>query len=129
MLPGLDTDLDDAAWELIGEAKDGDARGAAAGVGHPQFAMHALLRRIGIARDEVAPLGAKRHGASGWSPRRCARPPRPNAGRQRVDAIAARDAALDDVAVIEAANAEEEALAIAVALREAVETPARPPRW
>ena len=31
--------------------------------------------------------------------------------------------------MIEAANAEEEALAIAVALREAVETPEDTPRW
>ena len=39
------------------------------------------------------------------------------------------DDALEHVAVIAAANAEEEALAIAVALREALETPARPRRW
>ena len=45
------------------------------------------------------------------------------------DFAAHADAALADVAVIEAANAEEEALAIAVALREAVDDPARPPRW
>ena len=34
-----------------------------------------------------------------------------------------------DIAVVDAANAEEEALAIAVALREAIETPGKPPRW
>src|SRR5439155_1306191 len=38
VLPGLDTDLDAAAWELIGGETD-------AAPGHPQFAMQALLRR------------------------------------------------------------------------------------
>ena len=36
VLPGLDTDLDDASWKLIGDGED-------AAHGHPQFAMHALL--------------------------------------------------------------------------------------
>ncbi|MEA2987598.1 MAG: ATP-dependent helicase/nuclease subunit, partial [Alphaproteobacteria bacterium] len=52
VLPGLDTDLDDASWELISGGED---RGAPA-VGHPQFALQALLKRIGIARDAVALL-------------------------------------------------------------------------
>ena len=38
VLPGLDTDLDDASWKLIGDGED-------AAHGHPQFAMHALLTR------------------------------------------------------------------------------------
>ena len=50
VLPGLDTDLDDDAWALIGGEDD-------ASPGHPQFAMQALLRRIGIARDAVTALG------------------------------------------------------------------------
>src|SRR5580693_8307390 len=53
VLPGLDTDLDEEAWRLIAgdEAKD-----IPAAPGHPQFAMQALLARIGIARDAVAGL-------------------------------------------------------------------------
>ena len=47
VLPGLDTDLDEDTWGLIA----GDERkGIAAAPGHPQFAMQALLKRIGIAR-------------------------------------------------------------------------------
>src|SRR6202140_599402 len=50
VLPGLDTELDEAAWRLIG----GDARAdVSPAPGHPQFAMQALLARIGIARDAV----------------------------------------------------------------------------
>ncbi len=118
VLPGLDTDLDDAAWELIGGVEAGGTRQAAA-PGHPQFAMHALLRRFGIERGDVtrlAPSGAREKLASEAM--------RPSDATEHwaehLDA-ATRDAALHAVAVIEAANAEDEALAIAVALREAVE--------
>ena len=37
VLPGLDTDLDEPSWKLIG--------GEDAAHGHPQFAMHALLKQ------------------------------------------------------------------------------------
>jgi ATP-dependent helicase/nuclease subunit B len=122
VLPGLDTDLDAATWDII--AKDGDVEAAH---GHPQFAMQALLQKIGIAREEVAALAEpKSHGRE----RIASEALRPAAAselwQQRLTekAFAAHaDAALDKLSVIEAANAEEEALAIAVALREAVETP------
>ena len=113
VLPGLDTDLDDETWTLIGgEEKEPPASG------HPQFAMHALLRRIGIARADVTVLGE-----SSARTRLVSEAMRPSMRTerwaQRIDE-AARDTALANVAVIEAANAEDEALAIAVALREAV---------
>ncbi len=57
VLPGLDTDLDEDAWRLI--AGDESQRLAPA-AGHPQFAMQALLARIGIARDAVESLAAAR---------------------------------------------------------------------
>ena len=126
VLPGLDMDLDDASWALIaGDADDATHDGAPA-AGHAQFAMHALLDRIGIARGDVQQLV----------------PPQPH-GRERLvsealrpaattdswpartgtkDFAAATDSALASLALIEAANAEDEALAIAVALREALET-------
>ena len=125
VLPGLDTDLDAASWEMIaGKKPDASGDGIDPGHGHPQFAMQALLRRIGIARDAVEILA----------------PPAPH-GRERLMSEALRpsgstelwqqrlaendfpshaDAALEDICVIEAANAEEEALVIAVTLREAV---------
>ena len=54
VLPGLDTDLDEASWD--DDRRRRDAEGSeivAPAIGHPQFAMQALLQRIGIARDEV----------------------------------------------------------------------------
>jgi len=114
VLPGLDTELDDSSWELIGGNKD-----EAPASGHPQLAMHALLRRMKIARPDVVALGTAAPRAKLVSEAM-----RPSAATERwaerIDP-ATREAALADVAVIEAANAEEEALAIAVALREAVQ--------
>ncbi|RDV04148.1 double-strand break repair protein AddB [Undibacter mobilis] len=122
VLPGLDTDLDDTSWDAILSETD-------ASHGHPQFALASLIKRIGIMRADIVTLAK----------------PAPH-GRERVTSEALRpalasqlwqalpndtafgtraDAAIKDIAVIEAANAEEEALAIAVTLREAVETPGK----
>src|SRR6202047_2621674 len=49
VLPGLDTDLDDEAWQLIGGIR-GDGSGtftAPPALNHPQFALAALLTRFG----------------------------------------------------------------------------------
>ncbi|HET9718068.1 MAG TPA: double-strand break repair protein AddB [Pseudolabrys sp.] len=118
VLPGLDTDLDEPSWQLI--AEDGEM-----GHAHPQFAMAGLLRKIGIERADVKMLGK-----SNGRERLVSEALRPAAAsefwRERLSTYqfaAHADAAVKDVAVIEAANAEEEALAIAVALRETVEQP------
>ena len=52
VLPGLDTDLDAPSWKLI-EGRRDLVDPVAPAVGHPQFAMAALLQRIGIVREEV----------------------------------------------------------------------------
>ncbi|HKN11550.1 MAG TPA: double-strand break repair protein AddB, partial [Pseudomonadota bacterium] len=58
VLPGLDTELDEESWRLIAGG-DGGGRGLVPPVvEHPQFAMHALLRRMGIVRDQVEVLAA-----------------------------------------------------------------------
>ncbi len=120
VLPGLDTEIDPPAWTMIG-SEDAPAPS------HPQFAMQALLRRIGIAREAVTTLAPS---AAYGRERLVSEAMRPAAATERWQASLAADgfathadAALDSIAVIEAANAEEEALAIAVALRETVETP------
>jgi ATP-dependent helicase/nuclease subunit B len=124
VLPGLDLALDAQSWGLI-EGRDTAPRIAPA-VEHPQFAMQALLRRIGIAREQVVALGTP---AAHDRERYISEALRPAAATERWQQLAACDVplrierALDTVAVVEAANAGEEALAIAISLREAIETP------
>ncbi len=119
VLPGLDTDLDEESWRLIAGDKDKDI---AAAPGHPQFAMQALLARIGIARDAVTslakPLGREPLISEALRPAVATDMWRRRAGDPKFAARA--ETALATLTVIEAANAEEEALAVAIALREAV---------
>ena len=123
VLPGLDTDLDAAAWELIGGHAPPTETPGPPVYGHPQFAMQALLKSLGVDRTMVTALGTPApHGRE----RLLSEAMRPAAAtelwRERLDDRAVVTA-LDDLAVIEAANADEEALAIAVALREVLEDP------
>jgi ATP-dependent helicase/nuclease subunit B len=127
VLPGLDTDLDDASWQLIaGDGGDETHNGFPA-AGHAQFAMQALLTRIGIRRDEVRQLSAPAPHGREMLVSEALRPAATTEhwlDRRNANTFdAAADSALKSAAMIEAANAEEEALAIAVCLREAVETP------
>ncbi len=119
VLPGLDTDLDEATWAAISTDTE-------ANHGHPQFALAALLRRIGVTRADVKALAAPAPHGREPVVSEALRPAASSAlwkDRLAAPSFAARaDAAMRDIAVIEAANAEEEALAIAVALREAMET-------
>ena len=120
VLPGLDTDLDESSWRLIG----GDARAdISPAPGHPQFAMQALLARIGIKRDAVEslaePSGRERLVSEVLRPAAATDLWRTRAADVSFEAHA--EAAVGSISMIEAANAEDEALAIAVALREAVE--------
>src|ERR1700733_2932033 len=119
VLPGLDTDLDDDAWTSI--AGD-DKKNIAPTPAHPQFAMQALLTRIGITRADVVALAAP-HGRE-WLVSEALRPAAATDRWRQISADAAfvahANTAVKTLTVIEAANPEEEALAIAVALREAV---------
>ena len=91
--------------------------------------MHGLLRRIGIARDAVTVLaepaahGRERIVSEALRPAATTRALAANAAAP--DFAQQADSRCASISVIEAANAEEEALAIAVALREAVETPGK----
>src|SRR6516225_9457725 len=125
VLPGLDLALDAQSWDLI-EGRGDTAERVAPAVEHPQFAMQALLRRIGITREQVVALGTR---AAHDRERYISEALRPAAATERWQQLAGCDVplridrALETVAVIEAANAGEEALAIAISLREALETP------
>src|SRR6202790_3821136 len=124
VLPGLDTDLDDEAWQLIGGIEDAQGKFTTPPASnHPQFAMHAPLHRLGIKRrdiemrDKPAPHGRDVLVSEAMRPS--------NATAHWHRRLAEADIAekisggMTDLAVIEAANPEMEALAIAVAMREA----------
>ena len=126
MLPGLDLELDARSWQLIGGGEEAAARVSSA-FEHPQFAMQALLQRIGITREQVSVLGTP---AAHRRERYVCEALRPAAATDAWKRLAGGDVpwiegALQGLTVIEAANAEEEALAIAISLREAIETPAK----
>jgi ATP-dependent helicase/nuclease subunit B len=124
VLPGLDTDLDDAAWRLIGgvrDAKGGFATPPASN--HPQYAMHGLLTRFGIKRSDVEMLGKPATGGREVLASEAMRPANATSEwhdrLKRLDIAAQIASGMDRLAVVEAPNPEIEALAIAVAMREA----------
>jgi ATP-dependent helicase/nuclease subunit B len=139
VLPGLDTALDEESWNAIGGMvqlpppcplpQTGEGREGAfpPAPGHPQFAMHALLARMGVERRRVGILAQPSpHGRETLLSEALRPAATTDKWRARLDEIGAALApALAGVTVIEAANAEEEALAIAVALREAHSEPER----
>jgi ATP-dependent helicase/nuclease subunit B len=126
VLPDLDFHLDEPSWAMIGARDDGGAGLA----GHPQAALSRLLTTIGAARADVEALGVAppplRARASYLS--EALRPADSTEfWRRRRDALSDGNiaAALGDVAAFEADNEAEEALALAIAMREALETPGK----
>jgi ATP-dependent helicase/nuclease subunit B len=124
VLPGLDTDLDEAAWQLIGGVKDIQGKFTThPASNHPQFAMHALLGKFGIQRRDVEILGAPAPRGRDVLVSEAMRPSNATAQWHRrlaEPAIVEKiSLGMTDLAVIEAGNPEMEALAIAVAMREA----------
>ncbi|HSV25994.1 MAG TPA: double-strand break repair protein AddB, partial [Xanthobacteraceae bacterium] len=122
VLPGLDTQLDEESWDAIGGLALPRHASLPPAPGHPQFAMHALLARMGIKRRDVGNLVAPApHGRETLVSEALRPAVATDKWRIRIGAIgAAVVPALAGVTVIQAANAEEEALAVAVALREAL---------
>jgi ATP-dependent helicase/nuclease subunit B len=116
VLPGLDRDLDDAGWQAIG--------GDISAEGHPQYGLKRLLHALETPREAVETLGEMRWNA-GRRVRLFSEALRPAA---TTDAWAAEGArfgadAVAGIDLIVARNEQEEALAIAIALREALQDP------
>ena len=124
VLPGLDTDLDEEAWQTIGGVRDAQGKFTMQpSSNHPQFAMHGLLDRFGIKRSDVEILGTPARQGRDVLVSETMRPS--SATEQWHDRLAQPDVSLriaggmTKLAVVEAPNSEMEALAIAVAMREA----------
>jgi ATP-dependent helicase/nuclease subunit B len=120
VLPGLDQFLDDASFQSIEGADDTDAS-----PGHPQFGLKRLIGRIGVQRTDIETLGAA--GEPGRE-KLISEAFRPAATtelwRLRSETFHKEAAvALSGITLIEAAEPREEALALAIALRECVEAP------
>nr|WP_298105083.1 double-strand break repair protein AddB [uncultured Shinella sp.] len=128
ILPGLDRFMSDAEWLLVGHqgGAPGGQKPDAAARSHPQYGLHRLLTRMGATRNDVDPLGSPlddleyrtkllssaflpTQATAGWGEVRGALDPERMA------------AAFRDVSLVEAANEREEALAIAITLRLALE--------
>lgn len=127
VLPGLDTDLDDAAWTSIGDVENPDDPSTPPPTwSHPQFALHHLLSRVfGIGRRDVISLAEPAPHGREVLASEAMRPASVSADwhtqLEKPEIIAKITAGMTNLAVVEAANPEMEALAIAVAMREARE--------
>jgi ATP-dependent helicase/nuclease subunit B len=127
VLPGLDTHLDDAAWNSIGDVEDaGDTSTPPPTWSHPQFALHHLLTRVfKIERRDVIALAEPAvHGREVLASE-AMRPASASAEwhtqLEKPQVVAKIAGGMTNLAAVEAANPEMEALAIAAAMREARE--------
>ncbi len=131
VLPDLDLAMDDEVWEALGAAGMGDgpddppfARGDA--VTHPQYHLKLLLNRMGVARGEVR--NWHRAGIAAAPPERSRAISNlflPPAASVRWAGLAADQRRLGGVQLMESGHPGEEATAIAILLREALEVPER----
>lgn len=123
VLPGLDRQLPDPVWDLIGGHSDADQFDPAS-CAHPQYGFHALLRKFGVTRADVSMLALpdpemekRNHLIS-----KALMPAEATAQWAEPDAAAKNsEGAFATVELIEAVGEREEALAIAVAIRLAAE--------
>lgn len=127
VLPGLDFSMSDEEWQLIThDPVSGEPSRDASNRSHPQYGLKRLLERLGVDRSEVAELGTPQpdlterahvlsrallpvHATAGWEHQ-----------RQTTDERSLRDA-FANVSLVETGNEREEATAIAIALRLALE--------
>ncbi|MEZ2130031.1 MULTISPECIES: double-strand break repair protein AddB [unclassified Sinorhizobium] len=128
VLPGLDLSMSDADWQQVAPGIAAGKRADPATRSHPQYGLFQLLNRLKQRREDVEVLGeaepdmslrasilshalAPAEVTGDWGHWKATLPP---------DAL---HDAFADVSLIEAANEREEATAIAIALRLALERP------
>ncbi|HYN38081.1 MAG TPA: double-strand break repair protein AddB, partial [Rhodospirillales bacterium] len=124
VLPGLDTESDEATWRAIDAGPDDP--GYALAQAHPQFGLAHLLRRLGIGRAAVRPWPSP--GVAGAGPSRARTLARALAPASCTEAL--RGAPIDaagfaGVTLLQAASPEEEARSVALVMRRTLEEPGR----
>ncbi|MEG8221606.1 double-strand break repair protein AddB [Sphingomonas sp. HH69] len=125
---GLDQHMDDAAWQAIGpfDPDPVTGRAPAGHESHPQYALKRLLHAMSATRDDVAQWRwGSEHDARAVRGRNISNamlPPKLTSGWRDLKTA---DRSLAGVEALDVATPGEEAQAIAIALREALETPGR----
>ncbi|MGF7158659.1 ATP-dependent helicase/nuclease subunit B [Rhodoligotrophos appendicifer] len=115
ILPGLDQDLDDHSWDQLPPQ-------------HPQYGLKMLLEKIGIDRQDVRVLPGCRPSRRGRFLSEVMRPAETTELWQAaISSFTSRDleAATNGLELIPAATHREEALCIAMIMRQVLEEPAR----
>lgn len=127
VLPGLDLAMADEDWDALGPpADDGAGRPRRGEETHPQYHLKLLLTRMGVRRGEAGWWrDGSDHGAPQTRTRAIASAFLPAAQTHRWTGMAAADRRLTGIRAVEVATPAEEAQAIAIAMRQALETPAR----
>ncbi|WP_166039977.1 double-strand break repair protein AddB [Sphingosinicella sp. YJ22] len=126
VLPALDLAMPDDEWEMLGPLDGEGGRQRRAAESHPQFHLKLLLDRMGFARHEVegwrwgggrdAPAVRSRAIGNAMAP--------PEATAKWAE-LKPAERRLSGVRALELADPAEEAQAIAIALREALEIPGK----
>ncbi|KQN03726.1 double-strand break repair protein AddB [Sphingomonas sp. Leaf25] len=128
VLPGLDTAMDDGEWASLGphEPDPVTGRRKRSIETHPQFHLKLLLDRMRVGRHEFLRWqAASEHDATPTRSRAIATALAPADRTHHWIDVPPADRRLSGVRMVELATPAEEAQAIAIALREALETPAR----
>lgn len=131
VFPDLDLAMEAGVWDELGRAgarpePDSEAFARGDAVTHPQYHLKLLLNRMGVARAEVQPW--HRRGDTAAAPQRSHAisalflPPQASRGWIGLSAEKRR---LAGVRVMQCATPEEEAQAVALLVREALEAPGR----
>ncbi|MEE4207501.1 MAG: double-strand break repair protein AddB, partial [Erythrobacter sp.] len=131
ILPDLDLSMSDAAWDELGRAgaspePGGEVFGRADALTHPQYHLKLLLERMGVARAEVRPW--HRRGMTAAEPERSRAISSlflpPEASKAWID-LAPEQRRLAGVRLMTLPTSEEEAQAIALLTREALDEPGK----
>ncbi|MES2444636.1 MAG: double-strand break repair protein AddB [Pseudomonadota bacterium] len=128
VLPGLATAISDAEWESLGphERDAGSGRRRRSIETHPQFHLKLLLDRMGVHRSEFDSWrGSSEHDAAPARSKAIASAMQPAELTRGWTVLPAAERRLSGVRALEVATPAEEAQAIALALREVLETPGR----
>ena len=133
VLPGLDRDLDPETWAKI-DLPDNDRDNDGTAPGHPQYGLRKLLRSLDVDRENVAQIGGISDSSAGYTRVReqliseAMRPSFSTGHWQQVFenySEEKRDLAFSGITLVEAKGEREEALSIALALRETLTDPSK----